>query len=95
MPSSVLYPKKSFVGFPMYFGAVLGTFMAIGLVGGRIPAIYYNYSAMDNNTSSSLTTYNNALLLVSLCVLPIALYGLFWGTAYMLFRKEFTAAPGK
>jgi hypothetical protein len=67
--------------------------LATSLLGARIPAIYYNYSAMA--TSDVLWTYSNALLVVSLTILPIAFYTLYWSTGYMLFRKEFTAVPGK
>ncbi len=69
--------------------------MALSLLGGRIPGLFYNYSNMDISGGSSFATYNNALLLVSLSAIPIALYGLFWALAYMVYRKEFTAAPGK
>jgi hypothetical protein len=40
-------------------------------------------------------TYDSALLIAVMSVLPIACCGLFWSTSYMLFQKEFTACPGK
>lgn len=67
--------------------------MATSLLGARIPAIYYNYT--DMAASGVLWTYNNALLCVSLSILPITLYSYYWSLGYMLFRKEFTAVPGK
>lgn len=67
--------------------------MAVSLLFGRIPALYYNYNNMASATV--LWTYPNALLLVSLAILPIAFYSMYWSTGYMLFRKEFTAVPGK
>jgi hypothetical protein len=70
-------------------GSVFGALLVISLLGARIPAVYYNYSNM------SLDDYNHALLLVSLSIIPIGLYSLYWSTGYMLFRKEFTAVPGK
>lgn len=76
-------------------GGVLGAAMGISLLGVRIPGLFYNYSNMADKDSDHFWTYDNSLLLVSLCVIPIALYGTYWAIAYMLFRKEFTAAPGK
>ncbi len=67
--------------------------MAFSLLGARIPGIYYNYS--DMASSGVIWTYSNALLCISLSVIPIAFYNLYWSTGYMLFRKEFTAVPGK
>lgn len=69
--------------------------MAFSLLGGRIPGLFYNHSRMYASGGDNFATYNNALLLVSLSAIPIALYGLFWALAYMVYRKEFTAAPGK
>jgi hypothetical protein len=40
-------------------------------------------------------TYDSALLIVTMSVLPVACCGLFWSTSFMLFQKEFTACPGK
>jgi len=58
------------------------------LLGARIPALYMNYSHMTTDE------YTNSMLLVSLSIIPIGCYSLYWSTAYMLFRKEFTAVPG-
>jgi hypothetical protein len=76
---------------------VLGIFLACSLFLVRIPALYLRYSALNNHASpqaTSLLTYNNAMLLVVLMILPIAFYALYWSVAYMLFRREFTASPG-
>ena len=69
--------------------------MITSFLGGRIPALFYNYNRMLNSPQGSFATYSNALLLVSITILPIAMYSMFWSVAYMVFRKEFTAAPGK
>lgn len=67
--------------------------MAISLLGARIPALYYSYNSFA--TEGVLWTYANAMLCVSLAILPIAFFTLYWATGYMLFRREFTAVPGK
>lgn len=59
----------------------------------RLPALYYNYDNMsDRNT---WTSYDNATLLISLSVVPIASYAQYWSVSFLLFEKEFTACPGK
>jgi hypothetical protein len=90
-----LKPKASFVSFPSAFGGILGGIMIASFLGGRIPALYYNYGRMLDSPAGSFATYNNALLLVSISMVPIAMYAMFWAVAYMIYRKEFTAAPGK
>jgi hypothetical protein len=35
------------------------------------------------------------MLLVVFTIVPLACFGSYWAVSYMLFRKEFTAAPGK
>lgn len=71
--------------------------LMLSLFGARIPALYYNYNHMatDNNNQGDYWTYNNSMLIVILSILPIMLYGMFWSISYMLFRREFTACPGK
>jgi hypothetical protein len=95
IPTNFFSPRKSFVAFPTLFGAILGGIMAFSLLGGRIPGLFYNYNNMMVSGGSNFATYNNSLLLVSLSAIPISLYGMFWALAYMVYRKEFTAAPGK
>jgi hypothetical protein len=67
--------------------------MATSLLGARIPGLYYSYAQMD--TGGTLWSYSNSLLLVSLTAIPIGAFSLYWSAGYMLFRKEFTAVPGK
>lgn len=40
-------------------------------------------------------TYDNAMLLVVFTIIPLAFFSNFWAISYMLFRAEFTAAPGR
>ncbi len=63
--------------------------------GARIPGLYYNYANMAVEGSGDWWTYDNVMLIVIMSVVPIALSGQFWSLSYMLFRREFTACPGK
>lgn len=72
---------------------ILSTVMACNLYIARIPAIYYAYH--NTGSTSPTWTYDDALMVVNLSVITVALGGLFWSLSYMLFRKEFTASPGK
>ncbi len=65
--------------------------MICSLLFARIPGIYYHYCDLSETGDD----YSEALLCVSLAVIPIAFYNLYWSTGYMLFRKEFTAVPNK
>ena len=60
----------------------------------RLPALYYNYDRMTTE-EGAWTSYDNATLLISVTVVPIALYAQYWSVSYMLYNKEFTACPGK
>lgn len=68
--------------------------MLVSLMFFRLPALYMHYSSMDDDSSSNLQTYNNAMLLVAISAIPLFAYSSFWSLSYMLFRKEFTASPG-
>lgn len=68
--------------------------MVVSLLFVRIPALYYNYSSMASD-DTVMWTFENGLLLISLSLVPMVLYSMYWSLGYMLFRKEFTAAPGK
>lgn len=83
--------------FPGYTATAISVLMAVNLFAARLPAIYYHYSslAVNNNNPDILWTYDNAMLIVILSVLPIGCAGMFWSIAFLLFRKEFTACPGK
>jgi hypothetical protein len=53
-------------------------------------------SADDSSSSSGeLWSYQNALLFIALGAVPLVILSTFWSVSYMLFRKEFTACPGK
>lgn len=75
--------------------AVLSVLLATSLMGARLPAMYFHYASMAPEGSGESYTYNNAMLLVVFTIVPLACFGSFWATSYMLFRKEFTAAPGR
>ena len=64
---------------------------------GRIPALFYTYSSLKRRdiVSEGWLSYDNVLLIVAMSVLPIAFAAMYWSLSYMLFRKEFTACPGK
>jgi len=87
------FPGKSFIVFPGYKGMIMGILLAGNMFLARLPALYYNYENMD--PEAAWTSYDNATLLISLSVIPIALYAQFWSVSYMLYNKEFTACPGK
>lgn len=98
-PTICLSPRKEFFAFPSRLLAAIGVALASSLFLARIPAIYYNYPSLNNYSddgldNSSLFSYNNAMLLVVLMILPIAFYASYVTVGYMLFRKEFTASPG-
>jgi hypothetical protein len=67
--------------------------MIISLLFARVPALFYSYDRLA--ASSSAWGFNDGLLLISMSIVPIGLYSTYWSLSYMLFRKEFTAAPGK
>jgi hypothetical protein len=93
--ASWFWPKDSFVVFPKKRGVVLTLLFMINLYAARVPAIYYSYQSMDaDDGSGNVCTYSNALLLITLSIVPIFCYAQFWSISYLLFRKEFTAAPG-
>ena len=89
-----ILPAENFMVFPGWMGAILGTLLIANMFLARLPALYYNYDNMHNE-EDAWTSYDNALLLISLSVVPIAIYAQYWSISYMLFEKEFTACPGK
>ena len=66
--------------------------LGLSLFAVRLPALYFSYPSMP--VTGSWATYNNALIIFVLSVIPIALYSYYWSISYMMFRKEFTACPG-
>ncbi len=94
-PSWCCIPAKWFITFPAKLALGLNLAMIVSLVGVRLPALYYNYGNMASEGSGDYWTYDNAMLIVIFCIVPIGVCGLFWSISYMLFRREFTACPGK
>jgi hypothetical protein len=43
--------------------------------------------------STGWLSYDSALLIVCVSVLPITCAAMYWSTSFMLFRREFTACP--
>lgn len=87
-----VYNKTIWVVFPLKLALGLGCALAINMYIARIPGIFYSESKADEEGES--WSYNNAMLVMALSVLPIACYGAFWSTSSMMFYPEFTAAPG-
>lgn len=44
-------------------------------------------------TEDSAWSYNNALLITLVSIVPISAYALFWAVCNMVFHREFTACP--
>jgi hypothetical protein len=76
-------------------GLILGILLTVNMFFARLPALYYNYGNMASAEGDGWTSYSNATLLISLSVLPTALYAKYWSVSYMLFEKEYTCCPGK
>jgi hypothetical protein len=87
-----VYNKNRWIVFPLKLALGLGCVLAINMYIARIPGIFDSEDRSDAEGES--WSYNNALLIVSVSVVPMACYGAFWATSYMLFFPEFTAAPG-
>ena len=92
-----LLPQWSYVVFPSRKVLILNILMAINMYVGRLPAIYYAYNKLNSNNEMLVgwLSYDNVLLIVSFSVLPIAFAAMYWSVSFMLFRREFTACPGK
>ena len=83
--------------FPARKALIINILLAINMYAGRLPAIYYAYSPLYANDEilTGWLNYDNVLLIVSFSVLPIAFAAMYWSVSFMLFRREFTACPGK
>lgn len=105
---SCLFPNTSYVLYPTASIISISTAMVVNLYIVRIPAIYYhaqymldvsstNVSTASNTSSNSSTiyTYDNALLLVNLSIITIGSLAMYWSVSFMLFKNEFTRSPGK
>lgn len=89
---SFILPEETYLNFPGWLGTILGIILAGNMYLARLPALYYNFSNM--NDDNTWTNYDNALLLISISIIPIAFYAQYWSISYMLYNKEFTACPG-
>jgi len=88
-----LCPQKTFVIFPATMAAIISILLACSLWLARVPSIYFSENILVHALLSDpgiWWSYGNALLIVTLSVLPIACLALFWSISYMVFRKEFT-----
>ena len=92
-----LLPQRSYVVFPSRKALVINILLAVNMYAGRLPALYYTYNKMlvRNEVLTGWLNYDNVLLIVSFSVLPIAFAAMYWSISFMLFRREFTACPGK
>lgn len=85
-------PKKEFAMFPRGLGAFTGLLMSISLFSARVPVLYYNYDNFDKEGVN--WSYSDAMFCLTMSIIPIALFGMYWSISYMVFRKEFTCSPG-
>jgi len=92
-PNNWFSPRKGFIIFPASLVITISVLMGMSLYIARIPALYYAYPQLLVS-GSSLATYDNAILILILSVVPVWLLASYWSISYMLFRKEFTACPG-
>jgi hypothetical protein len=83
--------------FPSKKVLVISVLMGINMYVGRVPALFYTYTSLARRDImlEGWLSYDNVLLIVAMSVLPIAFAAMYWSLSYMLFRKEFTACPGK
>jgi hypothetical protein len=90
-------PQKSYVVFPSRKALVINIVMAVNMYAGRIPALFYTFDRLiaEGYSFTGWLTYDNVLLVVAMSVLPIAFSAMYWSISFMLFRREFTACPGK
>lgn len=93
-PKPWYYPQDGFIIFPKKMGAAFSIIMAGNLYLFRIPALYNNYDNFAPADSGETATYPNALITLSLSILVIGAFGMFWYLSNMMFHKEFTASPG-
>jgi len=84
---------EGYVVFPGKEAGILGALLSINMVCARIPALYRSATDLNQN-STSVGTYDDAMLLVQLSIIPIFCYGMYWSISLMLFNSEFTASPG-
>lgn len=87
-----LLPQKAFVLFPGRFLAVVSFALFASLFAARIPALYMMF---EHELHSSAWSLSDVTLTLSLSVVPITALGLFSSVSYMLFEREFTAAPDR
>ena len=88
--------SNGYVAFPHQLAAYYSALIFTSLYIARIPGLYTSFNAFpdDDENTDALGTYQNALLVVILSIVPIFFLSQYWSISYMLFRKEFTACPG-
>lgn len=94
LPKAWYWPQDGHVIFPKKLGAAFSIILAANLYMVRIPAIYNNYHNFYPPESGETATYTNALVTLSLSVLVIGAFSMFWYLSNMMFHREFTASPG-
>lgn len=87
----------SYVVFPSRKALVINIVMAVNMYAGRIPSLYYTFDHLiaAGYSTTGWLSYDNLLLVVAMSVLPIGFAAMYWSVSFMLFRREFTACPGK
>jgi hypothetical protein len=88
-PRGWFKPQDGFVVFPKKLGTIFSVLLGCNLFLARIPMLYYNYNNFSDDDS-----YANALFSLSLSVVVIAAFSMYWYLSNMMFHKEFTASPG-
>jgi hypothetical protein len=94
LPKAWYLPQDGHVIFPKKLGAGFSIVLAANLYLVRIPAIYNNYHNFYPDDSGETATYTNALVTLSLSILVIGAFGMFWYLSNMMFHRDFTASPG-
>eukprot|EP00601_Ochromonadales_sp_CCMP2298_P015213 CAMPEP_0173230332 /NCGR_PEP_ID=MMETSP1142-20121109/7702_1 /TAXON_ID=483371 /ORGANISM="non described non described, Strain CCMP2298" /LENGTH=911 /DNA_ID=CAMNT_0014159431 /DNA_START=16 /DNA_END=2751 /DNA_ORIENTATION=+ len=90
VPTACCKPHSGFFNFPWRMAAMMGAALGLSLLCYRLPSAYLHYE----HFAASSYSYDTAMLLVIGSIVPLAAFSGYWSIAFMLFRKEFTAAPG-
>lgn len=88
-----LLPQKAFASFPVNLGIISSVLLAFNMFFFRIPGLVVTANNMPLNGSNQLNTYTNALIVVTMSILSIAAFALYWSTSNLLFHKDLTKCP--
>lgn len=88
-----LLPQKAFPFFPVNLGIISSFLLAFNMFFFRIPGLVVTANNMPLNGSGLLNTYTNALIVVTMSILTISAFALYWSTSNLLFHKELTKCP--